>query len=78
MAIAPLSTEHDVEDLALLFIEEEVGRFDWRNNWPKLQSAGVGLRRVTEWLKGIGSAHDPNLIVAYLDQMVQDRSGRWL
>jgi hypothetical protein len=69
---------HDTEDLALLFIEEEVGRFDWRNNWPAIQAAGLGLERVDNWLRTIKVEHDAQQIVAFLDQMVRDRSGRWL
>lgn len=70
--------DHDTEDLALLFVEEEVGRFDWRNNWPKIRAAGVARQRIEAWLKAFGSDHDPEKIVEYLDHMVHEKSGRWL
>jgi len=68
----------ETEDLALHFVEEEVGRFDWRNNWHTLRVAGTAAQRVTDWLKAIGTAHDPGRIMDYLDRMAETRSGRWL
>jgi hypothetical protein len=68
----------ETEDLALLFIEEEVGRFDWKNNWPKIRAAGVARQRIEAWLQALKSNHDPEEIIEFLDWMVQQRSGRWL
>jgi len=71
-------TDHETEDLALLFVEEEVGRFDWKNNWPKIRAAGNARQRVEAWLSVVKSNHDPDKIIEFLDRMVQERSGRWL
>lgn len=68
----------ETEDLACDFVKEAVGRFDWRNNWLKLQAAGVGRQRAAEWLRSIKSPHDPDEITAYLDHMCSNMSGRWL
>jgi len=70
-------TDHEIEDLALLFVEEEVGRFDWRANWQKMRSENTGLLRVKAWLSAIKSNHDPAKIIEFLDRMVQERSGHW-
>ena len=70
--------DHETEDLALTFIEDEVGRFDWRGNWPRIRAAGVARQRVELWLKAIGSSHDPEAIIEFLDRMVHEQSGRWL
>ena len=71
-------TDRETEDLALLFVEEEVGRFDWRNNWQKIRAAGVALQRIEAWLKAIKSGHDPDKIIEFIDRMARERSGRWL
>lgn len=68
----------DTEDLALLFIEEEVGRFDWKNNWPKVKESGDIRQRVANWLSALQIEHDPDEIVSHLDKLVAERSGRWL
>ena len=67
----------DTEDLALTFMEEEVGRFDWRNNWPKIKERGA-RQKVQDWLSAIHVEHSPDEIVSYLDQLYDGRSGRWL
>ena len=68
----------DTEDLALLYMEEEVGRFDWARNWPKVKARGDIRARVQGWLDDINVRHDPDEIIAYLDQMVKERSGSWI
>lgn len=68
----------DTEDLALTFMEEEVGRFDWKNNWPKIKEQGLARQKVQAWLEALHVEHDPDEIVAFLDSMVTGRSGRWL
>jgi len=68
----------DTEDLALSFMEDEVGRFDWANNWAKVKELGTARQKVQEWLNALQIEHDPDEIVSYLDKMVAERSGRWL
>lgn len=70
----------DTEDIAFEFMEQEVGRLDWRNNWPKVK-ANLGpdgtRRKVEAWLRYMGIEYDPNLIIAFLDDMVTNRNGNW-
>jgi len=68
----------DTEDLALSFMEEEVGRFDWANNWAKLKESGGARQRVQNWLSALQIEHDPDEIVSFLDGLTAARSGRWL
>ncbi len=72
------SAGHDTEDLALLFMEEEVGRFDWKNNWPKIVATGTARKRVQDWLAALNIDHDPESIINYLNEMVKGRAGKWL
>lgn len=77
----PGQHEQDTEDLALTYMEQEVGHHDWRNNWPKFKSnqgddAAV-RRKVQAWLDYMGIEYDPGLIIGYLDGMVADRNGNW-
>lgn len=71
----------DVEDLAADFMEQEVGRFDWKNNWPKVKEkhpTPEALRaRVQAWLQHMEIDHDPQGIIDYLDSMVEKRHGFW-
>jgi hypothetical protein len=61
-------------------MEQEVGRLDWRNNWPKVK-ANLGpdgtRRKVEAWLRYMGIEYDPNLIITFLDDMVTNRNGNW-
>lgn len=71
----------DTEDLALEFMEQEVGRHDWKANWPKFKAnqgdEAAVLRKVQAWLNYMGIEYDPREIVQFLDQMVEKRNGIW-
>lgn len=71
-------THPDTEDLALLFMEEEIGRFDWTSNWPKIKESGTARQRVQNWLSALQIEHSPDEIISYLDKLTAERSGRWL
>lgn len=72
----------DTEDLALEFIETEVGRHHWQRNWPRFKAqyeTGEALKnRIKTWLDYIQDDHDPQEIIDYLDHLVADRVGKWL
>jgi hypothetical protein len=76
----PSAHPQDTEDIAFEFMEQEIGRLDWRNNWPKVK-ADLGpygtVRKVQSWLNYIGIEYDPGLIVAFLDDMAKNRNGNW-
>lgn len=81
----PLPTDTPVEvpdpewaDEALDFVEEEVGRFDWENNWRLLKQHHNMAERVQNWLDRYGISGDADGIVKYIDQLTLNRSGkRW-
>lgn len=68
----------DVEDLALEFMETEVGRFDWIHNWPKVKATGTAPQRIKQWLEAMNVEASPDEIIEYLDNLVTKRAGRWL
>lgn len=68
----------DVEDLAYTFMEEEIGRFDWKNNWEKIKGQGTARSKVQNWLDALHVEHNPDEIISFLDGVAQTRSGRWL
>lgn len=71
----------DTDDIAYEFVEQEVGRRDWRNNWPKFKSnqgdEAALERRIKAWLDYVGIEYDPKEIIQFLDRMVSDRNGIW-
>jgi hypothetical protein len=69
----------DTEDLAYEFMEQEVGRFDWKNNWPRFKAnhEGILTQRVQAWLDYIGIDYDANEIIRFLDKMVETTDGKW-
>lgn len=68
---------HDTEDLALTFMEEEIGRHDWQNNWEKVKQRGDVLIRIQNWLDALRIKHDAQAILDYLDRLGKERVGRW-
>lgn len=72
--------EQALEDTAYDYVEREVGRHDWKRNWPKFRERhGQGLReRIAGWLKRYElEHHDPQSIIDFLDLMVRTRHGTW-
>jgi len=70
-------SQPDTEDLALTFLEEEIGRFDWQNNWKTVKATGNAREKVQRWLEALNIEHSPDEIVTYLDQYVAKQAGRW-
>lgn len=70
-------SQMDTEDLALTFMEEEVGRFDWQKNWNAVKERGDVRGKIQRWLKALNVEHNPDEIIAYLDKVTAERAGRW-
>ena len=68
----------DVEDLAVTFAEEEVGRFDFKNNWEALKRRTNIRERVQLWLEQLNVDSNPDEVIAAIDRMAASRPGRWL
>ncbi len=70
-------SEASVDDLALTFVEEEVGRFDFANNWPKVKERGNIRERVAQWLDRLNVEANPDDVISAIDQLATSRPGRW-
>lgn len=70
----------DTHDLALEYIEGEVGRHDWEHNWKQHKSQnGKALReKVQAWLRHYEIDHDPDAIIRYIDDELMLRPGKWI
>lgn len=68
----------DVEDVASDFVEQELGRFDWRNNWEASKRSGTALPRIRAWLASQNSQLRAEDIADWIDTTARDRPGRWL
>ena len=70
----------DTHDLALEYVEGEVGRHDYQHNWQQHKSKhGQNLReRVAAWLRHYEVDHDPEAIISYIDDELMVRPGKWL
>ena len=71
-------TSMDIEDVAACFVEEELGRFDFVNNWNQAKSRGSIVDRIAQWLDRVRLNVDPNELIAALDRLAASRPGRWL
>jgi len=72
--------ELDTQELALEYVEDEVGRLDFEHNWPqhKKQHGGKLHSRVLDWLFRYEIDHDPQAIIDYIDNKLIKRSGPWI
>jgi hypothetical protein len=72
--------EDEIQDLACDYVEQEVGRHDWQNNWLKRRGENDEQKNIEVWLRRIGEnegAAEP--IMLWLDGLAK-RMGRskWL
>lgn len=75
----PLGDTLTTQDLALDYIEGEVGRHDWTHNWKqhKTQHGEALKEKVSQWLNHYEIDHDPQGIIDYIDSTVATKSGKW-
>lgn len=75
----PLDARWDNEDLALEYIEGEVGRHDWQRNWKDHSGRhGDKLRSVIQaWLDRYEIDHDPQGLIDFIEKDLLSRPGRW-
>jgi hypothetical protein len=67
----------DVDDLAATFAEEEIGRFDFKNNWEAMKGRTDIQQRVQLWLDQINVDNSPDEVIAAIDRLAASRPGRW-
>jgi hypothetical protein len=68
----------EMDDLIATFVENELGRFDWANNWAAYKVKYPNyLPRIRGFFHRLGEDIDPEEIAKYLDTMVVARPGPW-
>ena len=67
----------ETEDIAADFIENEVGRHDWANNWPRYKAKGDLRKRIARWLINAGYDSTPEAVEQAIDRMLLTQPGRW-
>jgi hypothetical protein len=65
------------EEIAADFIENEVGRFDWTNNWAAIKAQEDPVAKVRAYLLIYDLRGDPVEIVNIIDRMAQNNPGKW-
>ena len=68
----------EMEDLVAQFVENELGRHDWAQNWAawKVRYPNY-LDKIRTFFHHLGEDVDPTEIARYLDNMILTRPGRW-
>lgn len=61
--------EQDNMDLALDFIEHEVGGSRLGRNWAAMKSKGDIAERVSHWMQKIGANGDASVLVKLIDEL---------
>jgi hypothetical protein len=72
-----LDDEVSVTDIAADFIEDEVGHYDWINNWNVVRSRTDPVQMVQEYLDRYGLVADAQAVVNVIDGMAKNNPGRW-
>jgi hypothetical protein len=68
----------EMEDLVAAFVENELGRHDWANNWAAWKTKYPNfLERIKGFFHHLGEDVDPQEIATYIDRMIIARPGRW-
>jgi hypothetical protein len=66
-----------MQDIASDFIENELGRFDWVENWKLVKQDGSAVDRIEAYLSAYGIDVDPQEVAGYIDRMEDKNPGRW-
>lgn len=68
----------ETEDLVSTFIENELGRHDWMNNWPAYKSKYPNfLEKIRGYFHRLGEDVNPEEIAKFIDDMIVQRPGKW-
>jgi len=67
----------DSTDLALDFIEHEIGGNSFAKNWKATKQSRNVVEMVANWMRKIGANGNPEQIVKVIDELA-DRGTNWL
>lgn len=76
-AVLELDDSESVGDIAADFIENEVGRFDWINNWNVISEREDPVERVQQYLDNYAIVADARKVVEYINWLALENPGRW-
>ena len=69
----------ELDSLAFDYIENEVGHYDWRDNWEKVKANPELSAKIQRWLEYLGVDLEASEIVARLDKLAHENGhARWL
>ncbi len=68
----------DIEDVAYDFIEQEVGRYDWRRNWTGMRKDHDMVEHARTWLSRYGINVDAQELVHWIDEFAGQVKGNWV
>ena len=72
-----IELDEDPAEIAVDFIENEVGRLDWTANWQVIKEKEDPLAKVQTYLRDYGLMADAQEIVNIIDRMAVENPGRW-
>jgi hypothetical protein len=64
-------------EIAADFVEDEIGHYDWVNNWRVVKGREDVVAKVAGYLREYSLPGDPQEIVNIIDRMASDNPGRW-
>jgi hypothetical protein len=76
-AVLELDDSEPVAEIAADFIENEIGRHDWVNNWQLIRDRQDPVQRVQQYLDEYAIAADARQIVDHIDRMARLNPGLW-
>lgn len=66
-----------LETAAYDFIEQEVGRIDWRRNWEQMRKEQDMVTHASVWIRKMNLDLDARELVQWLDDFVAQQRGAW-
>lgn len=76
-ALIEMDDSESVAEIAADFIENEVGRLDWINNWSVVREREDPVAMVQLYLDDFDIVADPVKIVEYIDRLARVNPGKW-
>mgnify|MGYP003344650536 CR=1 FL=1 len=67
----------DVESAACNYIEQEVGRYDWKANWEHHRSQPDLRAKLQAWLQHYDYQLSADAVVEFIDGTMMQAEGRW-
>lgn len=67
----------DAEDLALTWVEQELGRYSFPKNWKAVKASGLARSRIQGWLQAANVEGDPDEIIRAIDRLAANYAGKW-